>query len=139
VATALAIVLFTWMAIRSERRWQRAVGALEAAPGIVLIRAERDGSRWRFDGLRDPLATEPAVLLAGAGADTTRIAGRWEPYLSLQPELVLARVRQRLTPPATVQLTLTGETVRLTGAAPLAWVAATPVSPRSRPGRRCPI
>jgi len=125
VATALAIVVFTWLGVKSERRWQRAVGALEAAPGIVLTRAERDGGRWRFAGLRDPLATDPAVLLAGTGADTSRIEGKWEPYLSLQPELVLARVRQRLTPPATVQLALTGETVRLAGSAPLAWIAAT--------------
>jgi outer membrane protein OmpA-like peptidoglycan-associated protein len=57
--------------------------------------------------------------------DTARVEQRWEPYLSLRPEMVLARARKSLAPPSSVTLALVGDTLRLGGPAPLPWVAAT--------------
>ncbi|MGH7579020.1 MAG: OmpA family protein, partial [Gemmatimonadales bacterium] len=124
VGAALVIGALLWLRLRSEQRWDRAVERLESEPGLVLTRAERDGSRWSFAGLRDPLAPEPAALLAGV-VDTAKVDQRWEPYLSLRPELVLARARNALAPPASATLALAGDTLRLGGSAPLAWLAAT--------------
>ncbi|HYL29830.1 MAG TPA: OmpA family protein, partial [Gemmatimonadales bacterium] len=129
VAAALIAAGLVWLVVRSERRWNRAVAGLESAPGIVLTRAERDGGRWRFSGLRDPLGANPSALLAAAGADTARVEQRWEPYLSLEPALVLARARKALGAPASVSLDLAGDTLRLRGTAPLAWVAAAARAP----------
>ena len=98
------------------------MNALESQPGIVLTRAERDGAKWRFVGLRDPLARNPAAVLAGVLGDTSGVEQRWEPYLSLQPAMVLARVRRSLSPPASVVLTLASDTLRLRGSASLPWV-----------------
>ena len=110
------------------------------APGRARDRRHRGGARaggrWRFAGLRDPLAPEPAALLAGLGADTGRVDQRWEPYLSLRPEMVLARARRSLRPPSGVTLSLAGDTVQAEGMAPLGWVAASHVPPRSRRERR---
>ena len=125
VAALLVLALLTWLRLQSEQRWERAVERLESEPGIVLTRAERGGGRWSFAGLRDPLAPEPIALLAAAGADTSRVRASWEPYLSLRPELVLARARQTLAPPATVSLALAGDTLRVAGSAPLQWLAST--------------
>jgi OOP family OmpA-OmpF porin len=91
----------------------------------VLVRAEQDGGRWKFDGLRDPLAADPSGLLAAAGADTAQVDQHWERYLSLQPQLVLARARAALKPPAGVRLALAGDTLRLQGPAPHRWLAST--------------
>ena len=124
-AAVLLLALLVWLRLRSEQRWDRAVERLESEPGIVLTRAERNGGRWSFAGLRDPLAPEPASLLAAAGADTSRVSATWEPYLSLRPELVLARARQLLSPPSTVTLDLAADTLRMRGSAPLEWLAAT--------------
>ncbi len=124
-AAVLLLALLVWLRLRSEQRWDRAVERLESEPGIVLTRAERGGGRWSFAGLRDPLAPEPASLLAAAGADTSRVSATWEPYLSLRPELVLARARQLLSPPSTVTLDLAADTLRMRGSAPLEWLAAT--------------
>jgi OOP family OmpA-OmpF porin len=129
VAAALIAAGLVWLVVRSERRWNNAVEQLESAPGIVLTRAERNGGRWRFAGLRDPLGADPSALLAAAGADTTRIEQRWEPYLSLEPALVLARAGKALGAPASVSVALAGDTVRLQGTAPLAWVAAVARAP----------
>ncbi len=98
---------------------------LESEPGIVVTQAERDGGRWSFAGLRDPLAPDPSTLLAGLAVDTAEVDQRWEPYLSLRSELVLARARKSLAPPATLALALAGDTLHLRGPAPLRWVAAT--------------
>ena len=125
IGAALVIGALLWVRLRSEQRWDRAVERLESEPGLVLTRAERDGSRWSLAGLRDPLAPEPAALLASLAVDTANVEQRWESYLSLRPELVLARARKSLAPPATVALALAGDTLRLRGSAPLPWVAAT--------------
>jgi OOP family OmpA-OmpF porin len=124
VAALLVAGILVWRAVRSEQRWSSAITRLESQPGIVLTRAERDGGHWSFAGLHDPLAPRPAVLLAGV-TDTTTLEQHWEPYISLQPELVLARARKILAPPATVALTLVGDTLHLRGPAPLAWVGTT--------------
>jgi len=109
---------------RSRQRWSAAVQRLDAAPGIVLVSAERDGGRWKFRGLRDPMAADPAALLAGLGKDPSRIEATWETYLSMEPELILARARRALAAPATVELSLSGDTLAARGTAPLPWVAA---------------
>jgi outer membrane protein OmpA-like peptidoglycan-associated protein len=125
VGAVIVLAALLWLRVRSEQRWERAVARLESEPGIVLTRAERDDGRWRFAGLRDPLAPAPSVLLAGVAVDTTRVEQRWEPYLSLRPEMVLARARRSLAPPSSVALALVGDTLRLRGPAPLPWVAST--------------
>ena len=124
IAALLLAVVLGGLALRARLRWDRAVTRLRSEPGLVLTQAERSWGRWRFAGLRDPLAPEPAVLLAGLVADTARIEQRWEPYLSLRPELVLARARRSLSPPAGVALALSGDTLRATGPAPLDWLAS---------------
>jgi outer membrane protein OmpA-like peptidoglycan-associated protein len=123
VAALIAVLVLGGLAWRSHRRWNAAVDRLRAEPGIVLVRADRDGGRWSFGGLRDPLAADPSALLAATGVDTAGVDQRWERYLSLQPAMVLARARAALHPPAGVTLALSGDTLRLRGAAPLRWLA----------------
>jgi OOP family OmpA-OmpF porin len=122
IALLLAVAVLGGLAIRSHRRWSRAVGALESEPGLALTRAERGWGHWRLAGLRDPLARDPNVVLAGASVDSSGVEQRWEPYLSLEPAMVVARARRVLAPPPGVSLALAGDTVRLTGSAPLPWV-----------------
>lgn len=123
VLGAVIVVALAGLSWRSRREWTRATTRLEAEPGIVLVHAERGWTRWRLAGLRDPLAARPTVLLAALGVDTTRIDGRWQPYVSLEPAMVLRRARTQLTVPATVELTLAGDTLRVAGLAPLDWIA----------------
>jgi outer membrane protein OmpA-like peptidoglycan-associated protein len=123
VALVLALLL-GGLAVRSRLRWNGAVARLRSEPGIMLTEAERDGRQWRFAGLRDPLARDPAVLLAAQGVDMKQVDQRWEPYLSLDPAFVLARARRNLAPPAGVKLALQGDTLRATGSAPLEWVGS---------------
>jgi outer membrane protein OmpA-like peptidoglycan-associated protein len=89
-ALALA-ALAGWLIVRSNREWNGALARLRSEPGIVLVSAERDWGRWTLSGLRDPLAADPARLLASLGVDTARVAWSWEPYHSAHPRFVRAR------------------------------------------------
>jgi OOP family OmpA-OmpF porin len=62
------------------------------------------------------------VVLAGVSVDGSLVEQRWQPYLSLEPAMVLARARRVLAPPPGVALAPAGDTLRLAGSAPLPWV-----------------
>ena len=88
VAASLVVlavaVLVAWR-VRDNRRWERYVVRLDREPGIVVIGAERHWSDYSVHGLRDPLAPDPVLLLAGFGLPAQKVSESWEPYLSLDP------------------------------------------------------
>ena len=129
IPLAALVLLLGVLSWRSRRRFEFAMELLRAEPGIELVSADRRGSRWKVRGLRDPLAADPRTVLAGSGADATRLDAVWEPYLSLEPALVLARTRAGLGAPATVTFTARQDSVFATGAASLAWVGRTLLRP----------
>jgi OOP family OmpA-OmpF porin len=122
VAALLVLALVATLML-AQRRWARALRALEAEPGIVVLEAERGWRSRRIAGLRDPLAADPAAVLVAAGGDTTRLTGVWRPYVSTEPRIVLARARRVLATPASVHLRLVGDTLVAAGAAPADWLA----------------
>ena len=77
-----------------------------ANPGSWSCRPDARAGRYVVSGLRDPLARDPATLLAAHSLAADDVAGRWELYQALHPTLVLARARQLLAPPAEVNLQL---------------------------------
>jgi outer membrane protein OmpA-like peptidoglycan-associated protein len=127
----LVVAALVTVAVVSQLRWRRAVAALRAQPGLVVLDARRGLGSWRFAGLRDPLAADPRAVLAGLGVDTGRVGGTWTPYVSADAAIVLARARRVLDPPPGVQLAVAGDTVVASGSADLAWLEA---APRRVPG-----
>jgi outer membrane protein OmpA-like peptidoglycan-associated protein len=94
---AVAVLLFAaigaGLVARSNRQWNGALERLRAEPGLVVVNADRDWGTWRLSGLRDPLAADPATVLASIGVDTSSLVARWAPYLSAHPPFVQARMR----------------------------------------------
>jgi outer membrane protein OmpA-like peptidoglycan-associated protein len=90
LALVVAIAAAFW--IRSTVRWNRALNALRDEPGLGVGDASRKFGSWKISGLRDPIARDPASVLAGIGMTQT-LTGKWEGYLSLDPVLVRARAR----------------------------------------------
>ena len=83
VVLLLILAVLTGLRIRNNQRWSNYIGRLEAEPGLVVIRSERRWFGYSVRGLRDPLAADPAVLLAASGIPAKKVATHWEPYLSL--------------------------------------------------------
>ncbi len=113
---ALVVVLAAlFVTVRSNARFNRAVTALDSEPGLVVIDASKQWGRWRISGLRDPGARQPAVVLTGLGLTPRSINERWEPYLSLDSTVVVSRAREALALPASTSLSLSVDTLRVSG------------------------
>ncbi|HEV8498572.1 MAG TPA: hypothetical protein VGQ56_16970 [Gemmatimonadaceae bacterium] len=124
-ATPLAAIalLAIGLATASWLRWRRAVRAMEAEPGFVVVDASRSWRRWHFRGLKDPIARDPRAVLTAVGLTPPTIAGEWKPYLSLDSTMIVARARRTLAAPASVTTALAGDTLRVAGNASLNWLS----------------
>jgi OOP family OmpA-OmpF porin len=123
VPLTAAVVLALGLTIRSRLNWQRALRTLDAEPGIVLVDASRGWTGWRFNGLKDPLARDPSVVLAAAGFSPRAIRGRWDSYLALDSGVVAIRARRSLAIPATATIDVRADTLVLGGTAGVDWLA----------------
>ena len=124
VTVLILLALGTWMffALRARSRWNGYLTALRGEPGIVVVSTGREGGRFVVSGLRDPLARDPATLLAPSNLPGDDVVGRWELYQALHPTLVIARARQLLAPPAEVSLQLEKDVLVASGTAPIDWI-----------------
>jgi OOP family OmpA-OmpF porin len=138
MATVLVLVfaMGAWLALvlRDRARWNGYIAALGHEPGIVVVSNGREQGRYVVSGLRDPLARDPAVLLAGHGLTPDEVTGRWQLYQALDPSLVLARARHLLAPPSGVDLRYDGGILTASGAAPIAWLEESVHLARVLPG-----
>ena len=97
--------------------WADYIARLSAQPGIVITgQGKRDG-KFFVAGLRDPLASDPAALLAGAKIEPGQVSAQWTPYQSLHPLFVLKRLEASLDPPSGVTLTIMGDRIAAEGSA----------------------
>jgi OOP family OmpA-OmpF porin len=119
---AIALVVWAGFALRTSRRWNHYVDALRAEPGIVVVSADRREGKYSLSGLRDPLARDPAILLAESNLTPADVNATWQSYHAASPSLAIVRARQVLQPPAGVTLDLKNGVLTATGVAPLAWL-----------------
>jgi OOP family OmpA-OmpF porin len=108
--------------IRQAREWNRALAALQNVPGMVVTQGRRAAGTYFVEGLLDPLAESPQRVLAAHSVDPRILSMRFQPFLSLEPELVLKRARSVLQPPTSASLALDRGVLTLHGAAPHAWI-----------------
>ncbi|MEM6640425.1 MAG: hypothetical protein AAF610_11060 [Pseudomonadota bacterium] len=101
--------------------------ALTDAPGIVVTASRHESRSWRrhayyqVEGLRDPLAADPVRLAVEAGIPADRAVIHFAPYVSLEPEIVVARAGAVLKSPEGVELSLNATTLVATGEAGVSW------------------
>ena len=118
IPVAIVSIALLLLAGRSRARFDRAVATLQNEPGLVVIDSRQRWGRWEISGLRDPGARLPSVVLAGAGLTDRTLDGRWEPYLSLDSAVVVARAR-RILGLTSSPLALVGDTLVASGDVPL--------------------
>ncbi len=91
---ALVIVALAgwWIyAAAMERRWSNFAHRLSSEPGIVLTGFEKRAGTHFLTGLRDPLAADPASLLAAEDLPSGQATFHFEEYHSLQPRFAAQR------------------------------------------------
>jgi OOP family OmpA-OmpF porin len=119
----MALGIWLVLAFQARARWNGYLEDLRAEPGIVVVSAERRGGRHLVNGLRDPLARDPASLLASHQLAPASVSGKWQLYQALDPQLVAQRARQILRPPSGVTLRFANGVLSADGTAPAAWIA----------------
>jgi outer membrane protein OmpA-like peptidoglycan-associated protein len=118
----LALGVWTAWTVRDRRRWAAYLDRLRAEPGIVVLASDRRDGKFFVAGLRDPLARDPATLVAATGLAPGSVASRWEPYQGLYPPFVTARAQDLLRPPPTVTLAYDNGVLTARGPAPERWI-----------------
>ncbi|MGC4081356.1 MAG: OmpA family protein [Vicinamibacterales bacterium] len=122
-AIVLAAIGYWGFTIYSERqRWQAYVDRLAAQPGIVVVGSGRRNGHYVVSGMRDPLAVDPATLVATSGLPPGSVEGRWEPYEAQKPQFVTARAAALLHPPQGVTLSFDNGVLEARGTAPERWL-----------------
>jgi OOP family OmpA-OmpF porin len=119
----VALGLWTFASVRRNDRWRSYLERLGAQPGIIVTGSGRRAGRFFVTGLRDPLAADPAGMLAAAKLEPREVVGTWKPYRALDPDIVSARARSFLAAPETVSFRVAGGALLASGAAPHRWIS----------------
>ena len=125
VFLAVAIIAFgLWIffTVRDRIRWNDYLALLDAEPGLVVTEQGSRGGDWYVQGLRDPLARDPAAVLAETPLDPDDVRGEWAAYQTLDSAFVLQRAIRLLDPPPTVDLRYDGGTLSASGSATGVWL-----------------
>jgi outer membrane protein OmpA-like peptidoglycan-associated protein/phage gp37-like protein len=113
--------------------WADYIARLTAQPGIVITAEGKRDGKFFIAGLRDPLATDPAALLAAAAIEPGQVSAQWTPYQSLHPLFVLKRLEASLDPPSSVALRIMGDRITADGSESSAWLERARLAARDLP------
>ena len=124
LAVALLGLAGTWGYQRwhDGRLWENFLARLRAQPGIVITTIGEGDGKWLVAGMRDPLAVDPQLVLRELAIEPARVVSQWQPYQSLDPQFVLKRAQEALTPPPTVTLTVENDRIVAAGSASSTWI-----------------
>ena len=84
-AILVALGIWSFFYVRSNRLWANYLAILKSEPGIVVTDAGRHFGKFYISGLRDPLAEDPVELMSQAKINPGRVRIHWELYQSLTP------------------------------------------------------
>lgn len=112
------------LSVLDERKWNRFVEDLRRQPGIVITAFGKQGGRYQIQGLRDPMAADPGVMLRTHGLDPGRAEISLAPYYALDDGILLRRAEALLRPPAGVTLSMENGVLRAVGEGPTEWVGS---------------
>ena len=104
------------------RNWTDAQAQLGAEPGLIITQALEQDGKYRISGLHDPLARNPVNVVNSDIMSNLPLELDFKPYLSLEPEIVLIRVKKALLVPASVNLKLNEEILYASGQASPKWI-----------------
>ncbi|MGJ5672713.1 MAG: OmpA family protein [Nostochopsis sp.] len=134
-AIAIALGIWSFFSFREQLRWNAYLEKLNSQPGIVVIQAKKGYGKNFISGMRDPLATDPYLLMQQANINPQTVISQWQPYVSLEPQIIAKRAAELLQAPKTVSLKVDQNGVlSATGNAPRQWILETKKSWRLVPG-----
>ena len=118
VAAAAFFGVRSWM---YSQQHEKLDAALNATPGIYVTNIDRSGKNFVVRGLKDPLAVDVIAVAESVDIPADRLTVSMRPFQSLQPEILAARAAQMFGQPGSVEFSVAGTTLHVTGEAPWVW------------------
>jgi outer membrane protein OmpA-like peptidoglycan-associated protein len=118
LAIALLLILTGWRIWHGyqQREFEsQMVNLFRAQPGYVVSSSSREQGALVIDGLRDPGSAGPDAVLAAHGHSDQDIRFRLKPFWSLEPSLMLQRLRTSLKLTDSTGIDLNGRTLLVNG------------------------
>ena len=118
VAAAAFFGVRSWMYSQQQERLD---AALNATPGLYVTNIDRSGKNFVVRGLKDPLAADVVDVAESVDIPADRLTVSMLPFQSLQPEILAARAARMFGQPESVDFSVSGTTLEVSGEAPSAW------------------
>ncbi len=118
----IAVSVWGYHYFEYQQRLTDYMTALQNASGIVVISTEEQDGKLVVYGMRDPLADDPQQIAQRFELSDNDVLFKAKPYQDFDPTFVELRLRQWLKPPDSVQMSLNGTTLHLSGHANQAWI-----------------
>ena len=113
---------FIWQNIDYSNRLEKLKAELDERPGVILYESKNTDDNPQLKLLVDPLADSIDGLPEKYDFKKEEIIFNTTVFQSLEPEIVLRRVKQILKAPETVSFTVKDNSLYLTGVAPIDWI-----------------
>lgn len=117
-----AAAYFIYSHYTSNKRFTAFVAQLDALPGYYVIQSGKKSGKYYVKGLKDIEAFPYDELLIQNAIDTNDLQLAFEPYLSLDKEIVIKRFSADFQPLSSVQISYRNGTLTLSGSAPSQWI-----------------
>jgi outer membrane protein OmpA-like peptidoglycan-associated protein len=113
-----SIGVHIWHAVK----WHQALAALQETPGIGVTQSGEEHGKHVLEALRDPFAVSVESVLAKQGIPPSEVSVHVHPFFSLDPALMIRRIREILQAPEGVWFSIDGDVLKLGGSAPHSWI-----------------
>jgi len=125
VSCVVLLGLAAWMTYvtLAVHKWTAFANGLKEHSGIVITSFDKENGRYQIRGFRDPLAEDPAALLAKEGFVARDAEFHLKPFYSMEDSMVLKRAKLLLAPPAGVKLSMKDGKLSADGVASPEWIA----------------
>ena len=102
--------------------WVKIQDTLQSEPGLIVTQAKITNDQYKIYGLIDPLATDPSLLIKRGTGNNIEVDLDFKPYLSMDPQFVLKRLKIKFDVPDSIKLTLNNNILTLSGRCTQSWL-----------------
>ncbi len=122
----LALMLFygfnAYKNSQENEAWLAAQKIIKAEPGVIITQAVEQNGHFFISGLADPLAEAPSLLIKHGSHNNIKVELDFRPYLSMDSEIILKRVKKKFNVPDSVNLQLQDHVLTLVGRSTKNWL-----------------
>lgn len=118
----LGLAYLIYNSMQKQHNWNEIQARLNDEPGLIVIQTLKQDGKYKISGLIDPLANKPSNILTSDIVNSLPLEFSFKPYLSLEPIIILSRIKKALLVPKSVDLRLNDEVLYATGHASPDWI-----------------